>query len=396
MIDLLRSIGLYGWRQKEATIFCALLADYPIMFYGSHGQGKTVSAEVIARSYLGKDIVFQPHDYSRMSKEELVGVLDPKGLQRGELRWIPTPTSVWGADAMLFDEFTFGNIMMGSMVHELLTHKTVMGQKTKVQLAMAACNPPDAYQANYINLATCSRFILVQVPSYQDIEIDDSRKVLREEDAQFKTPPPVIKKLVTAANARDVTTADHTFAEKVVSAARSVLGRFVPIRYSTRQEKMLYRLCLALRKLDHVDYSVNLISDTLSLIVSTVPELSPLVALSHPLQAEAVLGQIKQALLDAFKGANLLSLVEQERITDQHGWAYEVFENAMNADAQELKKSLSILSRRKDVSPDIFNILFCQLMKLYAPEISMPMDTANMKVSVKNFKHVIYHIANSN
>lgn len=396
MTDLLRSLGLYGWRKKESTILCALLADYPILFYGAHGQAKTRGAEVIARSYLGKDIVFQPHDYSRMSKEELVGVLDPKGLQRGELRWIPTPTSVWGANAMLFDEFTFGNVMMGSMVHELLTHKTVMGQKTKVQLAMAACNPPDAYQANYLNLATCSRFILVEVPSYQDIVLDDSLKVLREDDAQFKMPPPIIKELITDAKTLDLTAADHNFSSKVVSAARAALSRFTPIRYSTRQEKMLYRLCLALRKLDHIDYSVNLISDTLSLIVSTVPELSPLVALSHPLQPEAVLGQIKQALLDAFKGANLLSLVEQKIITDQHGWAYEVFENAMNADTQELKKALTILSKRKDISPDIFNILFCQLMKLYAPEIRMPLDSENMKVSVKNFKHVIYHIANSN
>lgn len=393
MRNLLEQIGLYGWQARESTVLCALLTDYPLLFFGPHGQAKTRGAETIARSFLGPDIVFQPHDYSRMSKEELVGVLDPRGLQQGQLNWIPTPTSVWGADAMLFDEFSYGNIMMGSMVHELLTHKTMMGQKTKVKLAMAACNPPDAYQANYLNLATCSRFVLVQVPSYQDLNEVNSDTVLRGDDRAFSQPPPVIRELAAAAATHQASGRDHEFAKTVVSVARKVLGRYAPIQYSTRQEKMLYRLALALRALEGADYSVNPIPDTLGLVESTVPELSGLVAIEAGFQGLAVSGALKQALLETLRGNNLLALVSQAKVTDPHGWAYEVLDHAVHATSEELQKAIKRLVSRKDISADIFNVLTCQLLQLYLPACPLPEDIKSLKVSAKNLKHVIQQLA---
>lgn len=393
MKNILEDIGLYSWQDQECVILCALLADYPILLYGAHGQSKTRGAEAIARSFLGADIVFQPHDYSRMNKEELVGVLDPKGLQQGQLRWLPTPTSVWGADAMLFDEFTFGNIMMGSMVHELLTHKTVMGQPTKVKLAMAACNPPDAYAANYLNLATCSRFILIKVPAYEDISEASSNAILTKEDSAFSSPPPLLKELIEEARTRKPVEADHKFASDILRVTRKVLKRYSAIKYSMRQEKTLYRLCLALRQLDKADYMVSWIGDCLRLIVSTIPELSPLVAVDGKLQSQGVEQQIKLELQEIFKGSNLLALANKSTITDPHAWAYEILENAANATVNDLRGAIQALAKREDISTDIYNALLCSLYKLLLPDIKIQSTLRPLKVTVKNLKTVLRQVA---
>lgn len=367
---LLSNTGLLGWDAQEPAILAALVADLPILLYGSHGQAKTQGAKAIARSLLGSTCTFQAYDYSRCTQEQIMGVLNPVGLTKGKLEYIKSPHTVWGADAVLFDEFNIANVMMGSMIHELLLEKTILGQETSVKLTFAAANPPDVYETNYVSLPTASRFFFISVPSANDLLNPNARsknleRVLLQEEDVFESPPETIKNIVH--HCRNVIFNEKSKKEiaAITKTISEALNQFNGIIFSTRQSVYLYKLILACEKLKAIGYPLTE-ADLCYIVLSIVPEITGLVATASVINYDTVKQRVNQIIVGMsvgdpiLSGASIIEILKGDR-TDLMGWAGAVCMLAERAEIKELRKSLKILKKlRKTLRkrPDIFNTMF--------------------------------------
>lgn len=377
--NILKQIGLRSWEAQEPIILSALVADLPLFFYGKHGQAKTKGAEAISRSLL-PGCRFQAYDYSRVTKDEVVGVLDPTGLQKKELDYIPSPHTVWGADAVLFDEFNRANVMMGSMVHELLLDKTILGRKTSVKVTFAAANPPSNYETNYIDLATASRFVFVQTPGPNDLKKSEVEDLLLKKDAKWwKKPPDLIQK--TVHRARRVVFDDNARKEMAghCYTISEELNRFDGIDFSTRQTEYLFNLLMAaeaLKSLGHY-FNENEISE---LVMSVVPEATGLVATTSQIDYDQVENRVRQLVIGISIGDPILSglaideLLTEGPGTDLEGWTGAVM---LLADKSEGPNLLTAIRKLKEPTfikqfskrRDIFNVMTNLILVRYLESV---------------------------
>ena len=401
--EVMEKIGLWGWESQEPIVLCALIADLPIMLYGNHGQAKTKGARAIAKSLLGPDSVFKPYDYSEVSKEEVIGYLNPAGLVKGKLEYIESDSSVWGADAVLFDEFSRANVLMGSMVHELLIDKTIMGMKTKVKISLAAANPPSEYATNYMDLATASRFVMVDVPSANDLTAQNLEKAILGSD-NFDSPPTVLKDIRSSATKvvfDAKATSDLVKAVRVLSAE---LNKF-SITFSTRQSKYLFKMIKAAESLKALGYNITE-DDLVHITLSLVPEITGLVATSNQDTYDVVAARIKQEWIGIQIGDPVLSGASIEEVLkgdgwkdDFLGWAGAVTLLAQNSEdiddlvagVEQMKALHADCPTFKD-RPDVFNAMmheiFTALLLLVKPENLAP-EARDMPLTVKTLKRIV-------
>ena len=117
---------------------------------------------------------FRHYEVPTLNFDDLVGFLNPKGLAKGTLTFVATPLSIWKAEAALFDELNRANPFIQSKLHELIRTRRIMGLPTKLKIVFAAVNPPQTYQAGYMDLALASRFVAVQVPNLKAMKTPTS------------------------------------------------------------------------------------------------------------------------------------------------------------------------------------------------------------------------------
>ena len=162
---LFDELGIYGWDSVEPLVLAAIVADLPVLLIGDIGTNKTEGSKTIAQAVLGTASAFRHYEVPTLNFDDLVGFLNPKGLAKGVLEFVPTPLSIWKAEAALFDELNRANPFIQSKLHELIRTRHIMGLPTNLKLVFAAVNPPQTYQAGYMDLALASRFVAVQVPN---------------------------------------------------------------------------------------------------------------------------------------------------------------------------------------------------------------------------------------
>ena len=167
---LFDELGIYGWDVVEPLVLAAIVADLPLLLIGDIGTNKTEGSKTIAQAVLGPASQFRHYEVPTLNFDDLVGFLNPKGLAKGTLEFVPTPLSIWKAEAALFDELNRANPFIQSKLHELIRTRHLMGLPTKLKLVFAAVNPPQTYQAGYMDLALASRFVAVQVPNLKSMK----------------------------------------------------------------------------------------------------------------------------------------------------------------------------------------------------------------------------------
>lgn len=161
----LAQMGMIGWEPIEPIVVAALAAHLPILFVGYHGTTKTDGAAVLARSALGDaEARFVSYLTPMTTLEDMIGFVDPSSLASGQVRYVRTGTSVWGAKAVLMDEINRANPMTVSKFMELVRTGQVLGTDTGVQHVFGACNPTRGYRTSYLDLAFASRWVIVEVP----------------------------------------------------------------------------------------------------------------------------------------------------------------------------------------------------------------------------------------
>ena len=167
---LFERIGIHGWQEIESVVLAAAVSDLSILLVGDIGSNKTEGARAIAEAVLGPEIEFRNYEVPTLSFDDLIGFINPKTLGKGHLEFVPTPFSIWTADAALFDEINRANPFIQSKLHELIRCRSLMGMPTNLKLVFSAVNPPERYQSGYMDLALASRFACVQVPGITEIK----------------------------------------------------------------------------------------------------------------------------------------------------------------------------------------------------------------------------------
>jgi MoxR-like ATPase len=239
---LFDELGIYGWDVVEPVIVAAVVADLPVLLIGDIGTNKTEGSKTIAQAVLRPTSQFRHYEVPTLNFDDLVGFLNPKGLAKGALEFVPTPLSIWQAEAALFDEINRANPFIQSKLHELIRTRHIMGLPTKLKLVFAAVNPPQTYQAGYMDLALASRFVSVQVPNLKSMKDTHLDRILSKNGHRQKRT--TLKGIVRDAQRADIRQKDMQNAQNLAKKVARDLAQ-TDIVFNPRQLTMMVRLLLA-------------------------------------------------------------------------------------------------------------------------------------------------------
>ena len=135
--DLIRSLGILGWKYLEPTILAAMATKSPLLLIGPHGTAKSLLLEKLAQVM---QLEFRHYNASTINFDDLVGFPIPDGEQ---VKYLRTPLDAWNAQAIFVDEISRCRIDMQNRLFPLVHECRLQGQKlTKLEYRWAAMNPP--------------------------------------------------------------------------------------------------------------------------------------------------------------------------------------------------------------------------------------------------------------
>jgi len=337
-------IGIHGWDDIEPLILSAVVSDHSVLFIGDIGSNKTEGSKVIAKAILGSNIKFRNYEVPTLNFDDLIGFVNPKNLANGTLEFVPTPLSIWNADAALFDEINRANPFIQSKLHELIRTRTLMGLPTQLKMVFSAVNPPERYQSGYMDMALASRFICVQVPnitSMKDAHIDQ----IISGNGHRPPPPFDLKDMILKARrcqfSHEEITRVHQMCKKIIL---ELSGQ--EIIFNGRQLRMMTKMIkagLALRHASDMEQFAD--PDTITAyIISVIPELQGVV------RSNANHGMVQGTIRSIVSGFTLGDPVTiasdikelcEVNITDSLAWVSAMKQMAdMEEDPDTLKQAI--------------------------------------------------------
>ena len=183
-MKLLDRLGLHGMGAIEPMILAALITEEPLLLIGPRGVAKSLLLDRLARA-LGLE--FRHYNASMINFDDVAGFPLPKD---GAVEYVRTPASIWGAEAVLFDEISrcrpdIQNRMF-SIVHEcLLLGMPVAGLRYR----WGAMNPPAGeeeengyFGSEPLDAALADRFtFIVNMPGWDDYSERDQIAIIRND-----------------------------------------------------------------------------------------------------------------------------------------------------------------------------------------------------------------------
>jgi hypothetical protein len=298
MVMLFERIGIHGWQKIEPVVLAAAVSDLSVLLVGDIGSNKTEGARAIAEAVLGPETQFRAYEVPTLNFDDLIGFINPKTLGSGHLEFVPTPFSIWTADAALFDEINRANPFIQSKLHELIRCRSLMGMPTNLKLIFSAVNPPERYQSGYMDLALASRFACVQVPGIT--EINETQLVLILSGNGATGEKARIKEVVQKARGCVFREHDLFVMQQLCKKVIKELSH-TEIVFNARQTKMMLGLLkagLALKSAANKDYFSNVDTNT-ELIASVIPDLHGVV------RASVDVGMVKGTIRTVVSGFSL-------------------------------------------------------------------------------------------
>ena len=168
--SFLDDIGLFGLGTIEPIILAALVTEEPLLLIGPHGTGKSLLLTNIAQA-LGLD--FRHYNASLLNFDDLVGFPVPG--KDGCLEYIKSPASIWGAQAVIFDEISRCRLDLQNKLFPIIHEARAQGLALEgLRYRWGAMNPPvtDDGEDGYIgseplDSALADRFaFIVNMPSW--------------------------------------------------------------------------------------------------------------------------------------------------------------------------------------------------------------------------------------
>jgi hypothetical protein len=365
-IMFLDQLGIYGWDEIEPLILSAITSDLAVLLIGDIGTNKTEGARTISQAVLGAEACFRHYEVPTLNFDDLVGFLNPKSLGKGKLEFVPTPFSIWQAEAALFDEINRSSPFMMSKLHELIRTRKVMGLPTKLKMVFSAVNPPETYQTGYMDLAIASRFVSVQVPNIKEMKGADLDKILGKPKI---SKPSSLKQTLKKAAGVSYSRKDL---QKVEALTRHVVQDLseTEIIFNPRQMKMMVKLLLsgfALERVTGQAYFSQPETNT-ACIQAVIPELQGIVRTQ--INPEMVAGTIRTivggfSLGDPLITAQNLEELAQVEVSDSLAWVSAMKKMVeLEEDPKVLTKAVKqvkALTRKGVIEAELGNKLMNQL-----------------------------------
>ena len=187
---LTRPLGLEGWTHLEPVILAALASEDPMLLVGAHGTAKSFLLERLAQA-LGLEYRF--YNASLINFDDLVGIPMPDEEKRS-LRYISTPTAVWDAEVVFFDEISRTRPELQNKLFPIVHEKRVQGiELERLRYRWSAMNPPPAEDtlderpdlylgAEPLDPALADRFaFIIQVPAWGNLTRTERLRILNDQ-----------------------------------------------------------------------------------------------------------------------------------------------------------------------------------------------------------------------
>ena len=250
--NILRSLGLIGLESIEPIILAAIATETPLLLIGTHGTAKSL---LLSRLCEALDLSWRHYNASLVNYDDLIGYPLPDA--QGQLKFIQTPASVWGAAAVFIDELSRARPDMLNRLFPIIHEKKVQGlDLPTLRFRWAAMNPPaspdtpthDYSGSEPLDAALADRFgFVVQVPGWHAMSERDQTRVITS--AAGPVPTEAAKDIRDAiehiqGRVEGIEQAfGEAFAEYVRRIAQHTARLQLPL--SGRRAAMLYRNLLA-------------------------------------------------------------------------------------------------------------------------------------------------------
>lgn len=135
----LAALGIFGWQALEPVVLAALATEAPVLVIGPHGTAKSLLLNRLA-SALG--LRHRHYNASLLNFDDLVGYPVPSP-DRTRLDYVPTASSIWDAESVLFDEISRCRIDLQNKLFPIVHERVVQGLALPaLRFRWAAMNPP--------------------------------------------------------------------------------------------------------------------------------------------------------------------------------------------------------------------------------------------------------------
>lgn len=192
MGTILENLGIYGFEEdKEDAVLASLLTGDPTLLIGKQGTAKTALVEAIGYALNQaslrrkqkdpnvKEFTFRIYDASKINFEDLIGFPNPQKMMQGEMGFIASPMTVWGADMVCFDEFNRQDPARQNNIFEIIRSRRLMGQPTGTTWVFNCMNPFGMAGTEELDDAIVDRHqFFVHVASFTDLSEKSQQKVV--------------------------------------------------------------------------------------------------------------------------------------------------------------------------------------------------------------------------
>ncbi|MDA0803014.1 MAG: AAA family ATPase [Planctomycetota bacterium] len=202
---ILRELGVIGYDHLEPVIIAALALEAPLLLVGEHGTAKSFLLCRLAEAF---GLEWRHFNAALVNYDDLIGYPVPDA--DGSLRFVQTPASVWGAEAVFIDELSRARPDMLNRLFPIIHERKVQGLPLeKLRYRWAAMNPPvdaDAIDLGSVGAtiggspdhylgseeldpALADRFpFVVEVPAWRGLSAGDQAAVARHSITPVTTP----------------------------------------------------------------------------------------------------------------------------------------------------------------------------------------------------------------
>jgi MoxR-like ATPase len=184
--DPFRNLGLYGLGPIAPVLLAALIAEEPLLLIGAHGTAKSLLLTRIAGA-LGLE--FRHYNASLLNFDDLVGF--PMPGKDGQLDYVKTPSAIWGAQAVIFDEISRCRPDVQNKLFPIIHERKVQGLALDgLRYRWSAMNPPSTDDSDNgylgsepLDAALADRFAYVLVmPAWSSLNESDQLAVIQAQD----------------------------------------------------------------------------------------------------------------------------------------------------------------------------------------------------------------------
>ena len=251
--SLLRQLGIIGIDHLEPVILAAIATEQPLLLIGTHGTAKSL---LLSRLCEALDLTWRHYNASLINYDDLVGYPLPD--DAGNLKFVQTPASIWGAEAVFIDEISRCRPDMLNRLFPIIHERRIQGLPlTDLRFRWAAMNPPsdpEADEGNYVGSepldpALADRFpYIITIPAFATLSAIDQKLVIQS-SASRTVPPELSTRLRESIDAirQRIDATDPGLSDQFSEYVRLFIAalRHKGTSLSGRRAAMLYRNLIA-------------------------------------------------------------------------------------------------------------------------------------------------------